>query len=64
MLDEHCGPLEMANGHCGCESGLSCQWVPSGTASSSADSGNLGTLGKRSMVYHPEPGNYQCAPKA
>ncbi|XP_060576470.1 uncharacterized protein LOC132733801 [Ruditapes philippinarum] len=46
-----CYPLETANGHCGCGSGLSCQWVPEPTTISA----------KRGMIYHPGPGNYRCA---
>lgn len=40
------------NGHCGCASGYSCQWVPQPTAA---------PTGRRSMIYHPGPGSYQCA---
>ncbi|KAL4232135.1 hypothetical protein ACF0H5_009710 [Mactra antiquata] len=52
MQDEHCYPLETANGHCGCVSGTSCQWVAEPTTMST---------GKRSMIYHPGPGSYKCA---
>ncbi|KAH3777140.1 hypothetical protein DPMN_178577 [Dreissena polymorpha] len=41
------------NGHCGCSSGYSCQWVPAPSTTASA--------GRRSMIYHPGPGSYQCA---
>jgi len=65
VLDEHCGPLETANGHCGCESGLGCQWVPelivASTTSDPIVSLLIELLGKRGMVAHSEPGSYQCA---
>lgn len=65
LLHDNCDPLETMNGHCGCESGLSCQWVPDPTVATSKPTPNynnlLGLLGKRGMAYHPEPGSYQCA---
>ncbi|XP_052773920.1 uncharacterized protein LOC128212478 [Mya arenaria] len=54
---DHCDVFEHANGHCGCTSGYSCQWVPEPTVTA-------GPGGKRSMVYHPGPGSYKCAPQA
>ncbi|XP_052230385.1 uncharacterized protein LOC127844316 [Dreissena polymorpha] len=48
------GPCRLIlNGHCGCSSGYSCQWVPEPSTTASA--------GRRSMIYHPGPGSYQCA---
>ncbi|KAH3789786.1 uncharacterized protein LOC127841922 [Dreissena polymorpha] len=48
-----CDPLETMNGHCGCASGYSCQWVPAPSTAA--------PVGRRSMIYHPGPGSYQCA---
>ncbi|XP_045191052.1 uncharacterized protein LOC123547872 [Mercenaria mercenaria] len=55
LQDDHCYPLETANGHCGCGSGLSCQWVPDPTVTA----GHV----RRSQIYHPGPGAYRCAPR-
>ncbi|XP_045191051.1 uncharacterized protein LOC123547871 [Mercenaria mercenaria] len=53
VMDERCGPMETLNGHCGCGSGMSCQWVPEPTTSS--------PVVKRMLPYHDGPGAYKCA---
>ncbi|XP_053395893.1 uncharacterized protein LOC123523563 [Mercenaria mercenaria] len=53
---EHCGPLEQANGHCGCGAGMSCQFVPAEIATVKP----LQVVSKKRKIYVPGPGTFQC----
>ncbi|KAL4236656.1 hypothetical protein ACF0H5_005041 [Mactra antiquata] len=55
---DFCGPLETANGHCGCGKGMSCQFVPDPTLALLTASPDL-VVSKRSIFMHG-PGSYQC----
>ena len=58
VLHDQCGPFEQINGHCGCGTGMVCQWVPD-TPLSAKPLSNL--IVSRKLPGHSEPGAYRCA---
>ncbi|XP_060597362.1 uncharacterized protein LOC132751226 [Ruditapes philippinarum] len=56
---DHCGPLEQANGHCGCGPGLSCQFVPAEVATAQPL-----VVSKKRKIWVPGPGSFHCKPNA
>lgn len=58
LQHDQCGPLEQANGHCGCGPGLLCQFVPEEITTAQAL-----VVSKKRKIYVPGPGSFQCEVK-